>query len=82
MRLLSLSQRGDLAWEEFSQDEIPSYAILSHTWGTEEITFVELINGHARRKAGFRKVIFCGEQAARDNLKYFWVDTCCIDKRG
>jgi hypothetical protein len=25
--------------------------------------------------------VFCGEQAARDDLKYFWVDSCCIDKR-
>jgi hypothetical protein len=23
---------------------------------------------------------FCGEQAAKDGLQYFWVDTCCIDK--
>jgi hypothetical protein len=23
---------------------------------------------------------FCGEQARRDGLQYFWIDTCCIDK--
>jgi hypothetical protein len=22
----------------------------------------------------------CGEQAAKDGLSYFWIDTCCIDK--
>ena len=22
----------------------------------------------------------CGEQAKRDSLQYFWVDTCCINK--
>jgi hypothetical protein len=23
---------------------------------------------------------FCGNQAEKDGLRYFWVDTCCIDK--
>ncbi|KAH8689731.1 hypothetical protein GQ44DRAFT_587350, partial [Phaeosphaeriaceae sp. PMI808] len=27
-----------------------------------------------------KKIRFCGEQARRDNLQYFWIDTCCIDK--
>ena len=31
-------------------------------------------------KAGYKKIQFCGEQAARDGLIHFWVDTCCIDK--
>jgi hypothetical protein len=30
---------------------------------------------------GYRKMIFCGEQARRDGLRYFWVDTCCINKQ-
>ncbi|KAF7508661.1 hypothetical protein GJ744_009053 [Endocarpon pusillum] len=81
MRLLSFSPRGDLTWAEFTQDMPPPYAILSHTWGAEEVTFADLISGHARSRAGYRKIIFCGEQAARDKLQYFWVDSCCIDKR-
>lgn len=24
--------------------------------------------------------MFCGEQASKDDLKHFWVDSCCIDK--
>jgi len=81
MRLLSLNGQGDLAWREFSQDKIPPYAILSHTWGAEEVSFLDLVDKSGKSKAGYRKIIFCGEQAARDNLRYFWVDTCCIDKR-
>jgi hypothetical protein len=69
------------ASEEFSQDKIPPYAILSHTWGHEEVSFVDLVHSSGTSKAGYRKIIFCGEQAARDGLRYFWVDTCCIDKR-
>ncbi|TVY17528.1 Vegetative incompatibility protein HET-E-1, partial [Lachnellula arida] len=32
-------------------------------------------------KAGWRKIQFCAKQAAVDGLEYFWVDTCCIDKK-
>ncbi|KAK4441872.1 heterokaryon incompatibility protein-domain-containing protein, partial [Podospora aff. communis PSN243] len=60
--------------------EIPAYAILSHTWGEEEVLFKDLTDGTAKNKAGYAKIRFCGEQAERDGLKYFWVDTCCIDK--
>ena len=34
----------------------------------------------SKSKAGYGKIQFCGEQARRDKLHYFWVDTCCIDK--
>jgi hypothetical protein len=33
-----------------------------------------------KSKVGYRKISFCGEQAKKDGLNYFWVDTCCIDK--
>ncbi|TGO52552.1 hypothetical protein BCON_0139g00180 [Botryotinia convoluta] len=62
--------------------DIPEYAILSHTWGadTDELTFQDLVNNTGQNKSGYRKLQFCGEQAKRDGLQYFWVDTCCIDK--
>ncbi|KAK4220385.1 HET-domain-containing protein [Rhypophila decipiens] len=60
--------------------EIPPYAILSHTWGDGEVLFRDLADGTAKNKAGYAKIRFCGDQAERDGLKYFWVDTCCIDK--
>jgi hypothetical protein len=81
MRLLSFDKDDNLAWTEYGQDNVPPYAILSHTWGTEEVTFLDLITDNSRRKASRRKIEFCGEQAARDRLRYFWVNTCCIDKR-
>ncbi|PQE10546.1 hypothetical protein CJF31_00009284 [Rutstroemia sp. NJR-2017a BVV2] len=34
----------------------------------------------SKHKAGYAKICFCGERAAHDNLQYFWVDTCCINK--
>ncbi|KAK4441876.1 hypothetical protein QBC34DRAFT_458153, partial [Podospora aff. communis PSN243] len=60
--------------------EIPPYAILSHTWGDEEVLFGDLADGTAEKKSGYTKIQFCGAQAERDRLRFFWVDTCCIDK--
>ncbi|EDN92191.1 hypothetical protein SS1G_08054 [Sclerotinia sclerotiorum 1980 UF-70] len=38
------------------------------------------MNDTGKSKSGYEKIKFCGEQAAKDGLRYFWVDTCCIDK--
>jgi hypothetical protein len=67
---------------KFTGETIPKYAILSHTWGAddEEVSFSDLVNGMGKNKIGYEKLRFCEEQAARDGLAYFWVDTCCIDK--
>jgi hypothetical protein len=82
MRLLTFDGQGKLSLAEFTATNIPPYAILSHTWGQddEEVSFKDLVDGDYEKKAGYSKVLFCGEQAASDDLKYFWVDTCSIDK--
>jgi len=80
MRLLYTNDNGDLTLAEFLQSATPEYAILSHTWGMEEVTFEDLRNGTGTKKVGYEKIRFCVEQAAKDSLQYFWVDTCCIDK--
>jgi hypothetical protein len=58
------------------------YAILSHRWGSanEEVTFEDMVAGLGQDNFGYAKLEFCGEQARKDSLKYFWVDTCCIKK--
>jgi tetratricopeptide (TPR) repeat protein len=83
MRLLELnSELNVFSFTECFGSGIPPYAILSHTWGADadEVTFNDVVEGNGRSKAGYRKLQFCGEQAKKDNLQYFWVDTCCIDK--
>ena len=82
MRLLQLLANGEISLARDLIEHVPPYAILSHTWGSdeEEVTFSDLKTDAGRTKAGFQKIRFCGEQAARDGLHYFWVDTCCIDK--
>jgi hypothetical protein len=83
MRLLKCKNAGVFSLTpDLIGDDVPLYAILSHTWGadTEEVTFKDLIDGTGKSKPGYDKIRFCGEQARRDGLQYFWVDTCCIDK--
>jgi hypothetical protein len=83
MRLLERNSAGELSLtKDFVGDDIPEYAVLSHTWGadTEEVTFEDLMDGTGKGKSGYMKICFCEEQARRDGLQYFWVDTCCIDK--
>lgn len=81
MRLLSCRTKGDFHLTNFKDDDLPPYAILSHTWTEgEEVTYDELVAGTVKAKAGYAKLRFCGERAAQDGLQYFWVDTCCINK--
>jgi len=82
MRLLRLSSQGELSLTVDIVDNVPPYAILSHTWGpdSDEVTFDDLQSGLDRAKAGYAKILFCGKQAKKDGLEFFWVDTCCINK--
>jgi hypothetical protein len=82
MRLLKYSENEDLSIAEFDEDTKPLYAILSHRWGAEadEVTFEDVAGNTGKNKPGYAKIRFCGEQAQRDGLQYFWVDTCCINK--
>jgi len=77
MRLLNTA---NLQLEEFPSDGIPSYAILSHRWESEEVTFQDLHEGHGVNMAGYSKIRGCCRQAALDGWQYAWVDSCCIDK--
>jgi len=82
MRLLQRERNGEFSLVEFFGKNIPPYAILSHTWGADdqEVTFRDIVDATGKNKAGYRKIYFCEEQARRDGLQFFWVDTCCIDK--
>ncbi|KAK5081690.1 maturation of 5S rRNA [Lithohypha guttulata] len=70
-----------LSLEYFQICPVGQYAILSHKWQDEEVTFAEFqhdTKGASRR--GFWKIEKCCQQARVQGLKYAWVDTCCIDK--
>ncbi|KAK3368857.1 heterokaryon incompatibility protein-domain-containing protein [Lasiosphaeria ovina] len=57
------------------------YAILSHTWADEEVTYQDIAKLEtARQKAGFAKIEKTCEMASFQGLQYAWIDTCCINK--
>jgi hypothetical protein len=83
MRLLRLSPGGDLELVSFNDDDLPPYAILSHTWTEgQEVTYHELAANKSKDsdKTGYAKIRFCLDRAAKDGIDYCWVDTCCINK--
>ncbi|ORY18336.1 hypothetical protein BCR34DRAFT_670856 [Clohesyomyces aquaticus] len=76
MRLLHFSLSNRLVLTDFSGKTIPPYAILSHRWGDSEVLFEDIGgNTYKEKKKGYRKIEFCAEQAAKDQLQYFWIDT-------
>lgn len=83
MRLLTWdSQHGSSLTTDLADDQIPPYAVLSHTWGDDgdELTFADVQQRGGQNKAGYQKVRFCAERARQDKIEHFWVDTCCINK--
>ncbi|CAN9384256.1 unnamed protein product [Alternaria alternata] len=83
MRLLQRQANGSFSLVNHEGTSIPPYAILSHTWSEnneDEVSYDDLRNETGREKSGYAKLKFCAEQATKDGLEHFWVDTCCIDK--
>ncbi|PMD43057.1 HET-domain-containing protein, partial [Hyaloscypha variabilis F] len=81
MRLINTNS---LELVEFFAGDIPAYAILSHRWGKEEVTFQDWKSKRTRKavrhKAGYDKIIRACEKAKEQGLLYIWCDTNCIDK--
>jgi len=69
--------------KEFFGENIPRYAILSHVWDGEDVSFRDVRKDleAAKHKAGFSKIRDCCAQAKKDSLEWVWIDSCCIDKR-
>lgn len=72
MRLLHTSEQ---RLYEFTDHRIPPYAILSHTWGDNEVTHHEFLQGKRTEKITRSCAL-----AASESWDYIWIDTCCIDK--
>ncbi|KAI1128302.1 heterokaryon incompatibility protein-domain-containing protein [Nemania abortiva] len=91
MRLLTTD---GLEFVEISEEYMERYAILSHTWGKEEVTFQDIESLSRRHwsravsksvsaiqaKKGFVKIQKAADLAAEHGYGFIWVDTCCIDK--
>jgi hypothetical protein len=90
MRLLDARK---LELVDVRDDDIPRYAILSHTWGDDEVTLQEMRHMESKmpqalnkqkqtiaEKKGYAKIKNAAAMALKRGLTYLWVDTCCIDK--
>ena len=76
MRLLHTSK---FLLRVFSEESIPKYTILSHTWDTQELSFQDMSSGNFKQLPGFDKVKGAC-QTVKDRYDWIWIDTCCIDK--
>jgi hypothetical protein len=59
MRLLQYNNDGEFSLtKDLIGDDIPKYAILSHTWGVnaEEVTFKDMMDGTGKDKSGYKKI--------------------------
>src|SRR5262245_47299141 len=85
MRLLHTRNQ---VFESFEGELVPPYAILSHTWGIEEVTYQDMVaciqtrddNTSIHQKKGYFKIDRACHQAHHDGLDWVWIDTCNIDK--
>ncbi|KAE9366949.1 HET-domain-containing protein, partial [Stipitochalara longipes BDJ] len=79
MRLIHTST---LKLVDFFAEKVPQYAILSHRWESDEVTFEDMRGGRekTKEKAGFKKIQKSCARAAMEGYDYVWIDCCCIDK--
>ncbi|KAI0185657.1 hypothetical protein EV127DRAFT_463723 [Xylaria flabelliformis] len=78
MRLINVHT---LELEEFWGREPPAYAIASHTWSSEEVSFQDWKDRTSvSHKAGYHKIVKVAQVAESFGLNYVWIDTTCIDK--
>jgi hypothetical protein len=63
----------------FDGTDIPSYAILSHTWGKNELTYQDMKND-GKLVVVYEKVEMPCQLASEAGYDWIWIDTVCIDK--
>ncbi|KAI1048816.1 hypothetical protein LB505_013974 [Fusarium chuoi] len=78
MRLINTTT---LELHEFFNENTPPYAILSHAWGDQEVSFQDWQNRQqVTQKHGYTKILKACNEALKHKLEWLWVDTNCIDK--
>ncbi|CAH0050261.1 unnamed protein product [Clonostachys solani] len=67
--------------KEYFDENVPDYAILSHTWGRNEVSYHDIQSqSDPNTIDGFDKIKGACALAAREKYDFIWIDTCCIDK--
>ena len=80
---MRLIDSNTLELHDFSEEQIPygQFAVISHRWTKDEVTFKEYRRGLKKDSIGYKKILSSCELAKSRNRQYVWIDTCCIDKR-
>jgi hypothetical protein len=78
---MRLIETETLELHEFFDNDIPSYAILSHRWEQDEVSYQDMLEGKKKNGAGYAKILKCCALALREGYEWVWIDTCCIDKK-
>jgi hypothetical protein len=81
MRLLNAKTQQFKLFE--NEDDFPRYAILSHTWETDqEVSYQDMMQDRSQlmKRNGYKKILKTAEKALKNDIHWIWVDTCCIDK--
>ncbi|KAK3625381.1 hypothetical protein LTR22_023573 [Elasticomyces elasticus] len=67
--------------EFIDADSAPKYAILSHRWGDEEVSYKAWRKDRCKvNSKGYVKILDACAFADERCQAWLWVDTCCIDK--
>ncbi|KAG4439686.1 hypothetical protein IFR05_004823 [Cadophora sp. M221] len=69
-----------LGLEEFANHPKHGYAILSHRWEENEVSFEDWKVHKCAQRQGYQKIVRFIQKAAEQGFKYAWADTCCINK--
>ncbi|KAL9628229.1 MAG: hypothetical protein Q9204_006020 [Flavoplaca sp. TL-2023a] len=78
MRLLHTER---LDFQEFFDSQTPKYAILSHRWTGNEVSFQDFDHCKEEQRPNFDKISNCCSLAKNNGYEWVWIDTCCIDKK-
>ena len=71
---------GKISFFETIGDDVVPYAILSHTWDGEEVTYQDVkdpTKGY-ECKRGYAKLREFLLKSSTFGFSYAWIDTCCI----
>ncbi|KAJ8508565.1 hypothetical protein ONZ45_g9175 [Pleurotus djamor] len=60
---------------------VRAYGILSHRWGSHELTLEELENGRVDERNHGKFIKFCEIAGSQYQCRYVWIDTACINKQ-
>lgn len=77
MRLLHTYQ---YVFKEFMGADVPEYAIVSHRWSDEEVSYQDFLQGR-REGYGWTKIAKACDIALSRKHDWLWIDTCKSHQR-